>query len=273
MAGNVLGNTASGAATGAAAGSFIPGIGTGVGALIGGGVGLLSGLFGGGTDELDPAKFRMEDPTGRLGRSLAGIKGAQNFQVNPDFAPSNQVAGQQADLASTLIARANGTGGPSIAETQLRAGTDRGIAQTAGLAAMNRGVNPAMALRTQQQGAAGMLAQAGQDAATLRAQEQAQAQQVLMQALQAQRAQELNQAQLGADTQLQSRALGNDMLKFYENSIYQTDAANTGNAFDVAKLNAGFDEAAANRSNSLAGSLIGAGGYLAGSMLGGGAKT
>lgn len=104
--------------------------------------------------------------------------GEQVARGREGFAGQQDARAQQAQLASALQAQMRGEG-PSLAQMQLQEGTDRGIAQQAGLAASQRGISPTMAARLQGQNVASMTQQAAGDAAQLRAAEQLSAQQQL----------------------------------------------------------------------------------------------
>jgi hypothetical protein len=94
------------------------------------------------------------------------------------------IAGQQQSLADVLRARAEGRGGPSLAELQLQQTLEQNRRAAAGaIAGAGRGINPALAQRLllQQQSTLGQ--QAAGQGAILRAQEQLAAQQALGQQL------------------------------------------------------------------------------------------
>jgi hypothetical protein len=94
------------------------------------------------------------------------------------------IAGQQQALADILRARAEGRGGPSLAELQLQQTLEQNRAAQAGaLAAAGRGMNPALAQRLLLQQGATLGQQAAGQGAILRAQEQLAAQAALGQQL------------------------------------------------------------------------------------------
>lgn len=123
------------------------------------------------------------------------------------------IAGQQQALADILRARAEGRGGPSLAELQLQQTLEQNRAAQAGaLAAAGRGMNPALAQRLLLQQGATMGQQAAGQGALLRAQEQLAAQAALGQQLGQMRGAEaqlfgqagqlgLGQEKLGVETQ------------------------------------------------------------------------
>ena len=85
--------------------------------------------------------------------------------------PQEQFRNQQRNLVDSLLATANGTGGPSAAELQLKRGTENNLASALAMASSARGPGQGAALReiSSQRGAATTAANA--DAALLRAQE------------------------------------------------------------------------------------------------------
>lgn len=147
-----------GAAGGALAGGSIGGpIGAGIGGLIGGGL----GLFGGGNGDQDEMRRRSN---------------AAAFQMGP--AAQSQYSsfrGNQADLVAMLEAQARGEG-PSLAQAQLQKATDRNQKGQQALAAGAQGPNAMLAQFQAMQNSAGLGAQASQDAAIARMQEQFNAQ-------------------------------------------------------------------------------------------------
>lgn len=148
-----------------------------------------SGIFGSGSDAgiLGTGQFKagnynidanaFNNATSDADRARA-LGQADTMQARGDqtFNQGQQARGQQAALADALNAQMRGEG-PSLAQGQLRAATDRNVAQQAGLAASNRNVNPALAARMQGQNTAMANQQAAGDSAQLRAAEQLSAQQ------------------------------------------------------------------------------------------------
>lgn len=128
------------------------------------------------------------------------------------------IAGQQQALADILRARAEGRGGPSLAELQLQQTLEQNRAAQAGaLAAAGRGMNPALAQRLLLQQGSQMAQQAAGQGALLRANEQLAAQQALAGQLSGMRGAEqaqfssagqlgLGQEKLGVETQEAQRA-------------------------------------------------------------------
>lgn len=144
----------SGAGTGAAIGSVVPGIGTAIGAVGGGIIGGLTGLF----SDAGQDKFQAADPyaPGSLAAALAN---------------SQQVQGQQQALAQALVAQSRGQG-PNPALLQLKQTTDQNAQAAAGLAASQRGMNPALARQMAVEAQTNANQTAGGQAAVLGAQQQ-----------------------------------------------------------------------------------------------------
>ena len=121
---------AGGAMTGAALGSIVPGIGTGIGAVAGGIGGGLLGMLGGGRDE-EQRKQLEEYRKMVMGREAPQL-GPAATSATSDF------RGNQQALVGRLEAIANGTA-PSLAAEQLKAATDRNMAQQQSIAQSGRG--------------------------------------------------------------------------------------------------------------------------------------
>jgi hypothetical protein len=124
--------------------------------------------------------------------------------VNYDWSGYQQGKGQQQAMNEMLLARAQGRGGPSVAENQLAQNMAQNRAAAYGQAASARGgsMNQAAAQRQAMISGTNAAQQAGGQGATLRAQEQMGAEQMYAQGLQAQQNAELNR-QLGmGQTQL-----------------------------------------------------------------------
>ncbi len=120
--------------------------------------------------------FGGSGSTGMLG---TGRFQAKEYNINDaafdptklkSYKQEQDARGQQSQFIQMLQNQANGIG-PSLAQQQLKMGTDRGIAQQMGVAASQRGVNPAMAARMAMQNAAGINQQGAADAAMIREQE------------------------------------------------------------------------------------------------------
>lgn len=146
-----------------------------------------------------------------------------------DQNPQNQFRQQQMGLANALQAQSMGQG-PSLAQSQLRQGTDRNIAQAIALQASQRGTNPGQGMRQIAQTTAAANQQAAQQAADLRMQEQLAARQQLAGVTSSGRGQDIglatDQAQLSqaaniANQQaaLQQAALNDQMARFYNTGL------------------------------------------------------
>lgn len=151
-----LGGFIKGAIGGGLGGSaFGPG-----GTILGGIGGGLAGLFGGGNGMEEEYRKYLDQVNNR---QMPGAVSAQNAGQS-DFREN------QRNLISNLEAMAAGRG-PSLATQQMKQNTDRNIAQQQGLAQQG-GVNPALLAMTAQGNSAKLGAQAAQDSAMLRTQEQ-----------------------------------------------------------------------------------------------------
>lgn len=230
----------------------MPGIGTGVGAAIG------QALKPGqrrtpSPVQVNPNAAQMpsydEDRRRNLAAALAaqGRGGPQMGMTQLDPSQQAQFRQGQMSLAQMLAAQANGQG-PSLAQAQLRAATDRNMAQAQALAQANAGgQNAGLVQRNifqQQQGAA---QQAAQDSGALRIQEQTQAQQQLAALLAGARGQDIGlaaeNAQLsqGANQQnlaalLAQRGMNDQMTMGYERNVLGLGAQQGGQNMDLARL-------------------------------------
>lgn len=137
-----------------------------------------------------------------------------NGQGNPMAAQGqlSQFRGNQASLINSLEAQARGEG-PSLAAQQLAAATDRNTKQSQALAAGAAGPNAALAQFQAQAGNQQLGAQAGQDAALMRIQEQYNAQNQLGLTLHGARGMDENMSQFNAGAK-------NDMAQFNRNSQF-----------------------------------------------------
>jgi len=132
--------------------------------VAGGLSGLVSDVIG--VDNPSTAPYGGSADDARRQQQLYGAREAQNY------------AGESG-LAANLGRTINGTAGPSVAETQLRAGLDQTNADAMAAGAGASGVNSVLARYQARQMAGAAGAQMQQQAAMLRAQEVAQAQQQL----------------------------------------------------------------------------------------------
>lgn len=149
-----------GGMTGASIGSLAGPVGTVVGGGLGAVLGGIGGWFGG--KEEDAQKKRMSGFYDSLGNSP---------QSGPAYTSSySDFRNNQKNLISRLEAMADGRG-PSLATEQLKAATDRNIAQQQGLAQSGQG-NATFAMQNAANNSGRLGAQAGQDSAQARIQEQ-----------------------------------------------------------------------------------------------------
>lgn len=168
----------------------------------------------------------------------------------------NQTYGQQNDLIGDVRARANGTGGPSLAELQMHRATDANAQGAAGAIASQRGMNPAMAQRLVLNQRAQMGQQEAGQTAALRAQEQLQAQNQLGGLL---------AQQQGQNTGLMNMGIGANQAQ--NNMAFQNLWAQQGMDQSTAATNAGLVSAAQAQKMGLAGYAAQAGASAVGGAL------
>lgn len=212
-----------GAGSGAAIGTMVaPGIGT----AVGGGAGALAGfLLGGGLDANsagfgnpyagapaltpNPAAYRAD--TSGLQDSIAAMQQyAQQPGLTLNTADSDAARAQQQMGIDALMARAQGQV-PSAAQIQMQQGLNAAAAQSRGLVQSAAALNPIAALQAGSGAQSLMQRQSIGDMAALRANEQANAQNQLQQALSSMRygdissqAQQLQTQQFNRQAQLQA---------------------------------------------------------------------
>lgn len=163
---------------------------------------------------------------------------------------SADAANQQA-LIAALMARANGTGGDSLADMQLKQATDRNLQQAVGMQAAQRGVSPGLMARQLQNQQAGIAQNYAAQSGMQRLNEQNDAQALLMQALNGSREENLGQMQAGEQNNLGNKGL----------------AVNAG--LGNASINAGTAAANAKQGGSLWGSIAQGGAKILGLADGG----
>lgn len=228
MADYNFGEGLKGAAGGALAGG---GLGGPYGAAIGGGLGLITGFFGGESD--NDAKTRQ-----MLMNYYKQVQGRAPVQLGATQYGSTSagVRNQQQSLADQLSAISSGRG-PSLAEQQLRSATDRNVAQQASFA--NSGRGGPMAAGRAANNAARLGAQAGQDASVARIAEGNQARQLLglnlhgmreqdegMSRFNAAQGNEASQAQMWAN--LKARGMDDEMIMRVIGGLQGQNAAQAG---------------------------------------------
>jgi len=190
---SLLGNLVQGAVGGGLAGGAMGGP---FGALLGGGLGGLAGAFGG-------------DPQAEMRDRLRGMEGQFGGRQAPQMGAAAQGAysgfrSNQADLISRLEALSRGEG-PSLAQQQLQAATDRNMRGQQAMAAGARGPSGALA-QFQALNNTGMLgAQAAQDAASARIAEQQMALQQLGMTINSGRGADEGMNRFNADAQNQNQ--------------------------------------------------------------------
>lgn len=215
-----------------------------VGSAIGAVTGALGGGGGGGFQAEAP-KLIEHNYLQDLGNALTPLTNGLSSATNTGT--------RQKSLADMLEEQSKG-GGPSIAQNQLQAATDRTGQQAAGLIASQRGLNPALAARQvlQQQAAANQAA--ANQSAQLRAQEMLNARQLLGQNLASQRSQDIGQYQAAGDV---ANVIGTLQNNQNANRNAGASAANSTNAQMAGN-------AASTGSNILGGVMQGVGAALPG---------
>lgn len=208
-------------------------------------MGFIAGLLGGGNN----FKAQTAD-TAQTDYNSALKKAMDAGALNPvDFSSSNQVAGQQGQLANMLFNQAQGNG-PSVAQNMLNQATNQNVAQAASTLASQKGINPGLAARLILQNQANQGQQAAGQAAGLRAQEQLGALGQLGGALEAQRQQNIGQS-LGQVQSGLSQVQGLGGLQNQQNAI------NVQNQMEAQRLNQSTAEENAKRGANTATGLLG----------------
>ena len=179
---------------------------------------------------------------------LAGERGAYRGNYSP-VNDARLAAEQQGNISDLAMAAAGAT--PSPAEIQLQKQAGLNAARQFGLASALQGRNPGAALRSARLGSIATQAATNVDAAALRAQEQAQARNALVQALQAARGQ--GQQLLANDTDWRRALLSGEL-----------GGLESGTRAATGEVDAQARQAAAN--NSFLGGLVSTGGQILGSI-------
>jgi len=190
---------------------------------------------------------------GDIGQGLASTGAAQQAQ---GFQNLGESYGAQKNFAQMLQSAAAGTGGPTLAEQQLKDATARNNANAAGFAAGAKGLSPALAARQALLAQAGNNQQAAGQAVQTREQEQLNARAQLGNALAGQAGTAGGMASAGLGAAGTGGALANTSNA---NLISSRQGANQINA-DVAKQNA-------SSINNAFGSVLNAAGGAAGMFL------
>lgn len=194
-----------------------------------------------GEVSVDPNARALPNYAANRSNSLAaalqaqGRAGPSTGYSNISQGPQDQFRQGQLGLAYQLSQQAAGQG-PSLAQQQLQAGTDRNIAQAMAMAQAQQGQGAGLAQRQVAQQQAGMAAQTNQDAGALRLQEQMQAQNMLGQVLAGGRGQDiglateqagLNQGANLANLQatLSQRGMNDARSQFYDQAAMGQDLA------------------------------------------------
>lgn len=158
-------------------------------------------------------------------QSTYSAPGDYNANIADTVAKENQNYSDQTGFIDSLTQRANGTGGPSVAQNMLRQSTDANTAGVASQVASTRSLSPAQQARLAVEGGAQTQTQAAGQLATLRAQEQTMATSLLGQALGQRGGQNLNTlgtltgAQSGLNSLNQSTAAQNASLQLGQEQL------------------------------------------------------
>lgn len=164
---------------------------------------------------------------------------------------SNQVFGQQGDLAAQLRAQSQGQG-PNIAAMQLADATNRNNQQSAGAIASQRGLNPALAARLISQNQASNNQTAAGQSGLLRAQQQLASEQALANVY----GQQVQNAQGGGGLANQNLGINQGAQQAQNNAIVTAnDNANTLNQKTGAENAAAAQSASGGFLNGLGGAL------------------
>jgi len=169
------------------------------------GIGSLIGGIGKNENKVQAVTGDSAFTNQNLQPAIANAQGDYASQL----AQSNQVFGQQSNLANQLLAQSQGQG-PNIAAMQLQQATDRNNQQAAGQMASQRGMNPALAARLIAQNQAANNQQMAGQSGILRAQQQLAAQGQLANVYGQQAGQSLQGGQLAnSNLDVNQRALSN----------------------------------------------------------------
>lgn len=171
---------------------------------------------------------------------------------------------KQMELIAAMQARAAGTGGPSLAEMQLKQGSEQNLAGLQAAMASNRGLNPGIASRLYANQYAQEQNRVNQEAAMLRANEQLQAQQLLAQTLGQGRSQDMEAAKLA---QYYS-SLGFDQAKAQLLANIELERLKQTEFGRAQGLQFGKDQASDSRVDKYIGAGIGAAGAIGAALIG-----
>lgn len=192
-----------------------------------------------------------------------------------DQTRSNQLRDQQMSLGQALANQANGIG-PSLAQMQLQKGVNSNLAASMAMAASQRGMGRAAALRGLGYQSADIRQQGAQDAAMLRLQEQQQAQNTLGQLLAGTRGQDMSEAGANLQAALTQRGMNDANRQYYTSQGLNLDQLQASLGMDWQRLllqrQLGIraaDAADGNGAAQMIGGLLSAGGQIVGTAAGG----
>lgn len=234
----------------------MPGGPTGTGGL----AGVLGGTSGYDVQAPDQSLYAWQGPSqGQINDQRAAATSQQG--VTADFGQAQGVFGQQGALAQQLLATANGTGGPSAADLQLKQGADMANDQALSLAKSGRGAQSAGAQYAAMRQAANTNATTNAALGVQRANEATQARGELA-GLYGQQSQEaMGQAQFQAQQQQQQNLANQQVGLGYTNAGINAGAAQTqaGEAYGSAQLAAESQNAETSRANAAANQAVAGG--------------
>lgn len=179
----------------------------------------------------------------------------ENQKQSLEGIDQRQFRDKQTSLASALEAQAAGQG-PSVAAQQLKSATDRSLAQQMALAASRPGGTASSArqlLRNQAEANAAL----GRNAAELRMQEQQSAQKQLSDVLNASRQQDIGAQQAGAQNQLASLGLVNQIAQANRDAKMQYEQMMMNQALGVSGQRQQAAAAQAQSNAAITGGLLG----------------
>lgn len=165
----------------------------------------------------------LVDAQGRTTPTVSAAKvGAPATVADPDLGAATQTRGQQQTLGEALRKRATGET-KSAAEMQLDRSLSKQIAAQRAQAASARGISSGMAQRLAAEGISTAQSEAAAQAAQLRAEEQAQAEQTLAGYLSGVRGQDIDTARMEQERALTEAGYGQQAM--LQQSGYQQEAA------------------------------------------------
>lgn len=186
-----------------------------------------TGQFRSNEYQIDDEAFKSPGTIERQNEFANAIAAMGAGRAAPELnqTAANQWRGQQDLLAQNLQAQMRGEG-PSVAQLQMQQGLNQSLGNAASMAASQRGVSPAMAMRLAQQNQAQMAQNTVGQMGMLRAQEQMAARGELANLSNAARTQDLNAAAANQKAALDQRQLDDSRERFYREGQMVMDERN-----------------------------------------------